>query len=63
MTGDNVASLGGRAILGPFNVARKDAIASFRKLAGMDVEVACFGHGDPIVGDASRAMLDAVSRL
>jgi glyoxylase-like metal-dependent hydrolase (beta-lactamase superfamily II) len=52
LTGDNVASLGGRAILGPFNVVRQDAIASFRRLAEMDVDIACFGHGDPIVGNA-----------
>jgi glyoxylase-like metal-dependent hydrolase (beta-lactamase superfamily II) len=63
LTGDNVASLGGRPILGPFNVARLEAIASFRRLAEMDVGIACFGHGDPIVGDASRALLHAVSRL
>jgi glyoxylase-like metal-dependent hydrolase (beta-lactamase superfamily II) len=63
LTGDNVASLGGRAILGPFNVDRQDAIASFRRLAELDFEIACFGHGDPIVRDASDALLDAANRL
>ena len=63
LTGDNAASLDGRAILGPFNVARHDAIASFRRLARMDVETACFGHGAPIVGDASNALLKAAQRL
>jgi hypothetical protein len=29
----------------------------------MDVEIACFGHGDPIVGDASHALLKAVNRF
>ena len=62
-TGDNVASLAGRPILGPFNVARQGAIESFRRLAQMDVEIACFGHGDPIVGDAHAALLDAADRL
>ena len=54
ITGDNVASLNGRPVLGPFNVARQEAIASFRRLAGLDIEVACFGHGDPIIADARR---------
>ena len=63
LTGDNVASLGGRAILGPFNVHRQDAIASFRRLSEMDVDIACFGHGDPIVGDASQALRNAATRL
>ena len=63
LTGDNVASLGGRPILGPFNVARHKAIESFRRLARMDVEIACFGHGDPIVGDAHAALFDAADRL
>ena len=63
LTGDNVASLGGRAILGPFNVVRQEAIASFRRLAEMDVDIACFGHGDPIVGNARGALLEGVSLL
>ncbi len=61
--GDNVASVNGRPILGPFNVARKDAIASFRRLAELDVEIACFGHGDPILRDAGRALRDTAARL
>jgi hypothetical protein len=63
LTGDNIASLGGKAILGPFNVDRHSAIASFRRLAEMDVDIACFGHGDPIVREASHALLDAANRL
>lgn len=63
LTGDNVASLGGKPILGPFNVDRQAAIASFRRLADLDVDIACFGHGDPIVRDASHALLAAAKRL
>ena len=63
LTGDNVASLGGKPILGPFNVDRQDAIASFRRLAEMDFDIACFGHGDPIVRDASNVLLDVANRL
>lgn len=62
-TGDNIASVEGRAILGPFNVARQGAIRSFRRLAELDVEIACFGHGDPILGRAGRALRNAGARL
>jgi glyoxylase-like metal-dependent hydrolase (beta-lactamase superfamily II) len=40
-------------ILGVFNVDPPQAAASFRRLAGLDTEVACFGHGDPITQDAA----------
>jgi glyoxylase-like metal-dependent hydrolase (beta-lactamase superfamily II) len=63
LTGDNVASLGGMPILGPFDVARQEAIESFRRLAAIDVEIACFGHGDPILADAHKALLNAAGRL
>lgn len=61
--GDNIASVDGRPILGPFNVARHDAIASFRKLAQLNVEIACFGHGDPILRDAGAALNAEAKRL
>ena len=62
-TGDNIASLGDRPILGPFNVDRDEAIASFRRLAALDVDIACFGHGSPIAADASRSLRRAAARL
>jgi glyoxylase-like metal-dependent hydrolase (beta-lactamase superfamily II) len=55
--GDSVAATpDGRVILGPFNVDRAQAIDSFRKLADLDVDVACFGHGDPLPADAAAAL-------
>lgn len=39
---------GERAVLGPFNVAREAAIASFRRLAALDVDTVCVPHGGPI---------------
>jgi glyoxylase-like metal-dependent hydrolase (beta-lactamase superfamily II) len=60
--GDAVASVGGRPILGPFNMARQAAISAFKRLAALDVEIACFGHGDPIVGDAKNALRRAASQ-
>jgi len=62
-TGDNIASVNGRPILGPFNVSRSEAIASFRKLAALDVDVACFGHGDPLVASASASLRASAARL
>jgi glyoxylase-like metal-dependent hydrolase (beta-lactamase superfamily II) len=62
-TGDNIAALASKPILGPFNVARDDAIDSFRKLARFDVDIACFGHGDPIVSGARSALTRAALRL
>lgn len=63
LTGDSVARTpDGRVILGPFNVDRKEAIASFRKLAEFDVDVACFGHGDPLLSDAAPALRTAAQQ-
>jgi glyoxylase-like metal-dependent hydrolase (beta-lactamase superfamily II) len=53
-TGDTIASVNGTPILGPFNIDREQAIESVRKQAGLEFDVACFGHGDPIVGEADQ---------
>ena len=61
-TGDSVARTpAGRVILGPFNVDRDEAIGSFRKLAELDVDAACFGHGTPVLADGSAALRAAVA--
>ncbi|MFD9789523.1 MBL fold metallo-hydrolase [Streptomyces sp. NPDC059070] len=57
-TGDIVATAEGRAILGPFNVDRDEAVASFRRLAALDVETVCVPHGEPLrrgAGEVLRA--------
>ena len=46
-TGDTIANVG-IVTLGVFNQDRARTVASFRRLADLDVETACFGHGDPI---------------
>jgi glyoxylase-like metal-dependent hydrolase (beta-lactamase superfamily II) len=62
-TGDAVARTpSGRVVLGPFNVDRAEAISSFRKITGFDVDVACFGHGDPVLADGSAALREATER-
>jgi glyoxylase-like metal-dependent hydrolase (beta-lactamase superfamily II) len=56
-TGDAVARReDGTVICGVFNVDRARAAASLRRLAELDVAVACFGHGEPLTGDATAAL-------
>ncbi|MEV2254148.1 MBL fold metallo-hydrolase [Streptomyces sp. NPDC050147] len=61
-TGDAVAvsPLDGQVMLGVFNLDRARALASFQKLAALDAEVACFGHGDPVTEKASSVLRAAV---
>jgi hypothetical protein len=50
-----------RLILGPFNLDRQAAAAAFRQLAGLDSDIACFGHGEPLLtgaGERLRAVGD-----
>ena len=42
-------------IVGVFNLDQAQAIESFRKLAALDFEIACVGHGKPLDKDASVA--------
>ncbi len=53
-TGDAVAAspVDGGVLLGVFNLDRDRALASFGRLAALDTEVACFGHGDPVTARA-----------
>ncbi|MET8004697.1 MBL fold metallo-hydrolase [Nonomuraea glycinis] len=48
--GDTIAHVDGRIMLGVFNADRPKAIASFRRLAELDLALVCVGHGDPITG-------------
>ncbi|MFF4258917.1 MBL fold metallo-hydrolase [Streptomyces sp. NPDC001663] len=63
-TGDTIAAspVDGSVMPGVFNLDRTQAIASFHRLAELDTEVACFGHGDAVTGNASahlRSSADA----
>ena len=62
-TGDTIASHEGEPILGVFNIDRVAAMESVRKQARLDFEVACFGHGSPIVGGAGRRIRALAERL
>jgi glyoxylase-like metal-dependent hydrolase (beta-lactamase superfamily II) len=55
-SGDTVATAEGRAILGPFNVDREQAITSFRRLASLDVEALCVPHGEPVLKGAREVL-------
>lgn len=55
-TGDAVAQLDGVPVPGVFNTDRERLLASFRALADLDVEIACFGHTDPITSGAGSAL-------
>ncbi|MEV8475687.1 MBL fold metallo-hydrolase [Streptomyces sp. NPDC051173] len=54
--GDNVATVEGRPVLGPFNVDRETAIASFRRLAALEVETVCVPHGEPLLKGGGAAL-------
>jgi glyoxylase-like metal-dependent hydrolase (beta-lactamase superfamily II) len=56
-TGDSIASADSAPILGPFNLNTADAVAAVRKLAQLDFDIACVGHGRPLVGSASRRVM------
>jgi glyoxylase-like metal-dependent hydrolase (beta-lactamase superfamily II) len=63
-TGDAVArGQDGTVIGGVFNVDRSEAAASLRRLATLDVRVACFGHGEPLIHDATAEFRAAARRL
>jgi hypothetical protein len=45
------------------NTDRSRAIESFRRLTELHVETACFGHGDPLTDEASKAARAAAARF
>jgi glyoxylase-like metal-dependent hydrolase (beta-lactamase superfamily II) len=61
-TGDTIANVGS-VMLGTFNQDRARTVASFQRLAALDVETACFGHGEPIAAGAGDRIRDAAVTL
>ena len=51
-----IASYEGEPILGVFNVDLAQARPSFARPAQLDADIACYGHGAPIVGDAQAKL-------
>lgn len=65
ITGDVVFHLFNRLTL-PFaflTVDMKRNLKSFRKLLALEPQIACFGHGDPIMTDASAELSKLASRV
>ncbi|MEU4645557.1 MBL fold metallo-hydrolase [Micromonospora sp. NPDC023814] len=61
-TGDTVAAgQPGEIILGVFNLDEGVMLDSFHRLAALDMETACFGHGDPVVTGAGTAVRHAAA--
>jgi glyoxylase-like metal-dependent hydrolase (beta-lactamase superfamily II) len=61
-TGDTIANVGA-VMLGTFNQDRGQTIASFRRLADLDVQTACFGHGEPIITAAGARIRESAATL
>lgn len=59
-TGDAVANVEHRTMLGVFNRDRKQAAASLARLAALDADTACFGHGEPLTHGAGTALRELV---
>ncbi len=47
---------------GVFNTDRARAAASFRRLADLDTDIACFGHGEPLTRDAALQLRTAAGQ-
>jgi glyoxylase-like metal-dependent hydrolase (beta-lactamase superfamily II) len=61
-TGETAARGPGRQVMpGVFNTDRAQAAASFRRLADLNTDIACFGHGEPVTRNAA-AQLQAAAR-
>ncbi|MFF7853486.1 MBL fold metallo-hydrolase [Streptomyces sp. NPDC007904] len=60
-TGDTIAAspVDGTVMPGVFNLGRRQVLAACHRLAALDAEVACFGHGDPVTARAARALRTA----
>jgi glyoxylase-like metal-dependent hydrolase (beta-lactamase superfamily II) len=56
IAGDAIASMEGEPILGVFNVDPEEARASFRRLAQLDANLVCFGHGAAITVNAQSRL-------
>ncbi len=62
LTGDTIANVG-TLMLGTFNQDRARTVASFHRLAALDVDTACFGHGEPLVSGAGARLREVAATL
>jgi glyoxylase-like metal-dependent hydrolase (beta-lactamase superfamily II) len=62
-TGDASGSVNGRPVVGVFNTDPKQAKRSFQRLAELEFEIACFGHGPAVTHDASASFRQSAAQL
>lgn len=62
VAGDALASHDGQPMLGVFNADPAAAAATAQRLARLDAEVACFGHGEPLRSDAAARLAQVLGR-
>jgi glyoxylase-like metal-dependent hydrolase (beta-lactamase superfamily II) len=60
--GDTIANVGS-VMLGTFNQDRSRTVTSFQRLAALDVETVCFGHGEPIQRGAGGRLREVAATL
>jgi glyoxylase-like metal-dependent hydrolase (beta-lactamase superfamily II) len=63
VAGDAIASHDGTPMVGVFNADVPEAISTFRRLALLDADIACFGHGAPLVGGAAERLRQVAGSL
>lgn len=61
-TGDTIANVGS-VMLGTFNQDKARTVASVQRLAALDIDTACFGHGEPIASGAGARIREMAGRL
>ncbi|MCW2869558.1 MBL fold metallo-hydrolase [Actinacidiphila oryziradicis] len=55
-TGDTIAHAQGQPMPGVFNTDRARTVDAYHRLAALDTETVCFGHGEPIASAAGEAL-------
>lgn len=60
IAGDTITEHQGQIMLGPFNTDRTQAWASLKRLSALEVEIAGFGHGQPLRQSASNSLRVAI---
>ena len=63
IAGDAITTMGGEPTLGVFNVDLEQAADSFHRLARLDAEILCVGHGPTIAHDAHACLVRAALSL
>ncbi|MFF8973385.1 MBL fold metallo-hydrolase [Streptomyces sp. NPDC014995] len=63
-TGDTIAAspVDGAVMPGVFNLDRTLVLTALQRLAALDTDVACFGHGDPVTQRASTVLREAADK-